>query len=317
MGNRYYVSCEHGEHSIKCDSTLRPPPPDGDSYFRRGEHDRRDDAPPARQCPLRALQGPADDGDLDRRPGGPRPPVRPEQRPQGALLGMLPFASVLAIVALGQTLVVQQGGIDLSVPGAVSLVVVIATHNPNEDDGRLLRAVLTVSLGDRRGPAQRRAGRPPRAQPDRRHARHERAALRRGAGLSGGIPRPTTGCSHDRRRPHARHPQRRVLRRRDPRRWSCARQEDGRRPSLRGRGRQPAARGRPACGTARTAAPPTSGRRSSTGSPASCSPASSTSRRPTRATPTCCRRSPPSCSAAPRCSAAGATRWPPSSPRCS
>ena len=47
---------------------------------------------------------------------------------QGALLGMLPFAAVLAIAALGQTLVVQQGGIDLSVPGSVSLVVVIVTH---------------------------------------------------------------------------------------------------------------------------------------------------------------------------------------------
>ena len=54
---------------------------------------------------------------------------------EGALSGMLPFASVLAIAALGQTLVIQQGGIDLSVPGSVSLVVVIATHDPNDDDG--------------------------------------------------------------------------------------------------------------------------------------------------------------------------------------
>ncbi len=45
---------------------------------------------------------------------------------KGTLLGMLPFAAVLVIVSLGQTLVVQQGGIDLSVPGAVSLAVVIA-----------------------------------------------------------------------------------------------------------------------------------------------------------------------------------------------
>ena len=44
---------------------------------------------------------------------------------QGALSGMLPFAAVLAIAALGQTLVIQQGGIDLSVPGAISLMVVI------------------------------------------------------------------------------------------------------------------------------------------------------------------------------------------------
>ena len=45
-----------------------------------------------------------------------------------ALLGMLPFAAVLAIAGIGQTLVVQQGGIDLSVPGAISLAVVITTH---------------------------------------------------------------------------------------------------------------------------------------------------------------------------------------------
>ena len=34
---------------------------------------------------------------------------------------MLPLAAVLAILAMGQTLVIQQGGIDLSVPGMVSL----------------------------------------------------------------------------------------------------------------------------------------------------------------------------------------------------
>ena len=47
---------------------------------------------------------------------------------KGALLSMLPFAAVLAIASLGQTLVVQQGGIDLSVAGAMSLDVVIVTQ---------------------------------------------------------------------------------------------------------------------------------------------------------------------------------------------
>ena len=61
---------------------------------------------------------------------------------RGPLLGMLPFASALAIVALGQTLVVQQGGIDLSVAGAVSLAVVISTHQAAGQDDRLLRALL-------------------------------------------------------------------------------------------------------------------------------------------------------------------------------
>jgi ribose transport system permease protein len=60
----------------------------------------------------------------------------------GALMGSLPFAAVLAIVGLGQMLVVQQGGFDLSVPGGVSLAVVIATHMPNGSDAALLPAVL-------------------------------------------------------------------------------------------------------------------------------------------------------------------------------
>jgi ribose transport system permease protein len=65
---------------------------------------------------------------------------------KGALQGMLPFAAVLAIVALGQTLVIQQGGFDLSVPGSVSIVVVISTHHPEGDNAKLLPAVL-MALG--------------------------------------------------------------------------------------------------------------------------------------------------------------------------
>ncbi|MCB1487667.1 MAG: ABC transporter permease [Bauldia sp.] len=60
----------------------------------------------------------------------------------GALSGSLPFAAILAIVGLGQMLVVQQGGFDLSVPGGVSLAVVISTHIPGGNDAQLLPAVL-------------------------------------------------------------------------------------------------------------------------------------------------------------------------------
>ncbi len=60
----------------------------------------------------------------------------------GALSGSLPFAAILAIVGLGQMLVVQQGGFDLSVPGGVSLAVVIASHYPAGNDAQLLPAVL-------------------------------------------------------------------------------------------------------------------------------------------------------------------------------
>jgi ribose transport system permease protein len=58
------------------------------------------------------------------------------------LSGSLPFAAIIAIVGLGQLLVVQQGGFDLSLPGAVSLAVVQATHYPQQDNALLLPAVL-------------------------------------------------------------------------------------------------------------------------------------------------------------------------------
>jgi ribose transport system permease protein len=59
-----------------------------------------------------------------------------------SLSGMLPVASVLAIAGLGQMLVVQQGGIDLSVAGGLSLAVVVVTHVPDGDDGQLGLAVI-------------------------------------------------------------------------------------------------------------------------------------------------------------------------------
>ena len=64
----------------------------------------------------------------DQRPG--RAAARPATARSTA---MLPFAAVLAIAAIGQTLVIQQGGIDLSVPGMISLTVVIMTHHPAGD----------------------------------------------------------------------------------------------------------------------------------------------------------------------------------------
>jgi ribose transport system permease protein len=76
--------------------------------------------------------------------------VQPESVRHSALLGMLPFAAVLAIVAAGQTLVIQQGGIDLSVPGMISLTVVILSHYPNGDPSKLAAALglsLVAALG--------------------------------------------------------------------------------------------------------------------------------------------------------------------------
>jgi ribose transport system permease protein len=65
----------------------------------------------------------------------------PSSLNRGVVLTMLPFASALAIAALGQTLVVMQGGIDLSVAGGLSLYVVIVTKYPAGDNSRLWPAI--------------------------------------------------------------------------------------------------------------------------------------------------------------------------------
>jgi ribose transport system permease protein len=62
----------------------------------------------------------------------------------GALQGMLPFAGILAVAAIGQTLVIQQGGLDLSVPGLFSLGAVLIVTVPGGDSGMLLPALLVV-----------------------------------------------------------------------------------------------------------------------------------------------------------------------------
>jgi ribose transport system permease protein len=65
----------------------------------------------------------------------------PTSLSRGVLLTMLPFAAALAIAGLGQTLVVMQGGIDLSIAGGLSLYVVIVTKYPAGDNARLWPAI--------------------------------------------------------------------------------------------------------------------------------------------------------------------------------
>lgn len=63
-----------------------------------------------------------------------------------ALQSMLPFASILAIVAVGQTLVIQQRGLDLAVPGVMSLSAILVTKVSAGDDANLGRALLLALL---------------------------------------------------------------------------------------------------------------------------------------------------------------------------
>jgi ribose transport system permease protein len=63
-----------------------------------------------------------------------------------ALLAMLPVTAILAVSAVGQSLTIQQGGIDFAVPGAMALAAVIVTGVPNGDDSKLPLGI-GVALG--------------------------------------------------------------------------------------------------------------------------------------------------------------------------
>jgi ribose transport system permease protein len=62
------------------------------------------------------------------------------------LRAIAPLAAVLAIAALGQMLVIMTGGIDLSVPGTMSLAAVIMVGVGRQSDERVLTAIL-IAIG--------------------------------------------------------------------------------------------------------------------------------------------------------------------------
>jgi len=72
------------------------------------------------------------------------PVLAPGSLAKAPLLSMLPFAAVLAIASAGQTLVVQQRGLDLSVPGMMALGAVLCTNLPQAHGWNLWAAVLAA-----------------------------------------------------------------------------------------------------------------------------------------------------------------------------
>ncbi|MGP3533781.1 ABC transporter permease [Microbacterium sp. RD1] len=75
------------------------------------------------------------------------PVIAPGSLAAAPLLSMLPFAAVLAIAAAGQTLVVQQRGLDLSVPGMIALAAVLATALPQQYGWGVWPAVAMAIVG--------------------------------------------------------------------------------------------------------------------------------------------------------------------------
>lgn len=65
----------------------------------------------------------------------------------GALLSMLPFAAILAIVAMGQTVVIQQRGLDMSVVALVALGGVVAAQVGGSTGSLALCVAAALALG--------------------------------------------------------------------------------------------------------------------------------------------------------------------------
>ncbi len=63
---------------------------------------------------------------------------------KSALAAVWPFTAVLIIAALGQTLIIQQRGIDLSIPGYISLTVIVVTHMPNGNSSKLFESIVVI-----------------------------------------------------------------------------------------------------------------------------------------------------------------------------
>ncbi len=62
------------------------------------------------------------------------------------LSAIAPFGTFLAITALGQMLVIMTGGIDLSVPGTLTLAAVVTVGAGNASDERIVAAIGTALL---------------------------------------------------------------------------------------------------------------------------------------------------------------------------
>ena len=74
------------------------------------------------------------------------PLLAPGSLSSTSLLDVLPFAGVLAIAAIGGTLVIQQGGLDLSVPGGISLGAVVVTIHAS-GSGEILWITFALLIG--------------------------------------------------------------------------------------------------------------------------------------------------------------------------
>lgn len=72
--------------------------------------------------------------------------VAPATLSRASFSVVLPLTSILAITALGEMLVIMTGGIDLSIPGTITLAALVVVGVAEKQDDRLIPAIL-VALG--------------------------------------------------------------------------------------------------------------------------------------------------------------------------
>lgn len=68
--------------------------------------------------------------------------LEPDTLSHSALLSMLPFAAILAIASVGQGLTIQQGGLDFSVAGAMSMAGILVTGHAAGDESKLAESIV-------------------------------------------------------------------------------------------------------------------------------------------------------------------------------
>jgi ribose transport system permease protein len=68
--------------------------------------------------------------------------LAPHSLSHRSILTMLPVAAILAVAALGQSLTIQQGGIDFTVPGVMTMAAVVVTGKSDSQDSHLLKAIV-------------------------------------------------------------------------------------------------------------------------------------------------------------------------------
>lgn len=72
--------------------------------------------------------------------------VAPGSMSRSAIDSLLPFAAILAIAAIGQTLVVMIKGIDLSVPGMITMAALVSTQFAAQHGGNVAYALAVVAV---------------------------------------------------------------------------------------------------------------------------------------------------------------------------